>query len=470
MGNTDHTLLSGEWDLVDPRDLSVRISSETALHRRSRRRDLSAVEQGTGKQSLDLDRVLNFQSLLRQITDKLRSSLDEDRIMKAIVDGLRSALGTCCCDISIYSFDLTTSTIRYEASQKRTSAVGCTISIQESMSVYGQLLEGNYVQFCWPGEQDRWPHGWEIRHHCRGVPMEVLVCPICQLLGDENTVIGDLWLSRSIHRPFDTIEIDLVRQLADQCAIGLRQSRLYQAAQRQVEELEQLNQLKDEFVATVSHELRTPLTSLRVALKLIELAPSETKRQQYLKMANQQCDHEIALVNDLLTLQKLSSGHDEPRYQTIDLQGWFLPICEPFEEMALSQNQDLTLSCPAIQHRLITDSQSLERILRELLHNACKYTPEGGQISLEIRVSSNQLLIQVINPGHLEPEEQIRIFDKFYRARRAHISSHEGTGLGLALIKKLVESLGGSIEVSCPGDWIQFTVTIPVELETSACP
>ncbi len=422
------------------------------------------VEELVDQRAAELNRALNFQSLLQQITDKLRSSLDESQIMKAIVDGLGDALETCCCDVGIYSLDLTLSTIQYENNHEMTSAVGCTISIPDSLDIHGQLLEGNYVQFCWPGEQERWPHWWGVRQHSRGLPVEVLACPI----EDENGVIGDLWLSRPIHRPFDVIEIDLVRQLADQCAIALRQSRLYQETQRQIEELERLNQLKDEFVATVSHELRTPLTSLRMALKLIEMAPSEAKHQQYLKMANQQCDYEIALVNDLLTLQKLSSGHFEPHYQTVDLQEWLPSICEPFVEIASSQNQDLKLFYPALSHRLTIDPQCLERILRELLHNACKYTPEGGQISLEIEISCGGLLMQVTNSGELEPEEQIRIFDKFYRARRAHISSQEGTGLGLALIKKLVESLEGSIQVRSQEGWIQFATRIPCELERVA--
>ena len=118
-------------------------------------------------------------------------------------------------------------------------------------------------------------------------------------------VLGDLWLIDHKEHVFNEFEIRLVQQVANQCAIAIRQARLYKAAQAQVHELEKLNRLKDEFLSTVSHELRTPISNVKMAIHMLKNAPTEEKRQQYLKILEAESQREADLIDDLLDLQKL---------------------------------------------------------------------------------------------------------------------------------------------------------------------
>ena len=174
--------------------------------------------------------------------------------------------------------------------------------------VYHQLLEGQYFQFC-----SVFPN--PVRGH-----VAMFACPIL----DDRDVLGDLWLIHDKDHGFGDIEIRLVQQVANQCAIAIRQARLYQAAQSQVAELERLNTLKDDFLSTVSHELRTPVTSMKVALQLLgitlnqefsldeELRKPRTEQDRlarYFQILQEECEREITLINDLLDLQRLDLGN-----------------------------------------------------------------------------------------------------------------------------------------------------------------
>jgi signal transduction histidine kinase len=248
--------------------------------------------------------------------------------------------------------------------------------------------------------------------------------------------------------------------VANQCAIGLRQARLFRAAQEQVQALERLNRLKDDFISTVSHELRTPLTSMKMALKMLQMAPTGEKRAQYLAIAERECQREIELINDLLDLQRLQAGTYALSVQTLtwrELLGDLLAIAE---EQARAKGQTFQANVP-LESSITTDPLLLGRILRELLHNAVKYTPGQGSIRLEVRVEANRTRIQVRNSQEIPAEELTRIFDRFYR-----IPSHDpwkegGTGLGLALVKQMVDQLRGSIEVNSSAGWTTFTLHLP---------
>lgn len=419
------------------------------------------VEQLVEERTAELTQALKFQSLLQKITNRLLNSLDEDQIIRDIVDGLGAALDVYCCDIGFYDLEHSITKIQYEYNKAMTPAIGHVISMHEFPHIYPQLLRKQHVQICWPALRERWHDLTDPRQHLDGERLESLTCPIW----DEQGVLGDIWLFRSVNRAFSSIEIDLVKQLANQCAIALRQSRLYQASQKQVQELERLNQMKEEFVATVSHELRTPLASLRMALKLMDTATTEEKQQQYHTLATQECEREIRLVNDLLSLQQLTSGQCELQYQPLDLLEWIKPLCIPFEERALTQGQRFRICGPASMQTLYTDPSHLERVIRELLHNACKYTPEGGEISLELGLNGDRLEIEISNTGELEEEELTKIFERFYRISQVDRWKHGGTGLGLALVKELVEHMRGSINASSQNGWIQFRVSLPVQVD-----
>jgi signal transduction histidine kinase len=266
-----------------------------------------------------------------------------------------------------------------------------------------------------------------------------------------------------------------VQQVANQCAIALRQARLYQTAQAQVIALEKLHQLKDDFLNTVSHELRTPMANIKMATEMLEIIlrqagildaePNRTSR--YFQILQTECQREVNLINDLLDLARLDADVDPLMLTTIQTQVWLLCIARPFIERAQSQKQQLRLDLDTDLPPLNADVAYLERILSELLNNACKYTPLGGTITVAAHATDTAIQISVSNTGvELAVSELPRLFDRFYCIAGNDRWQHGGTGLGLALVKKLVTQLGGTIDVVSAAGQVTFTVQLPLNAST----
>ncbi len=255
-----------------------------------------------------------------------------------------------------------------------------------------------------------------------------------------------------------------------------------QAARQEADHLNQLNRLKDEFLSTVSHELRSPMANIKMATKMLEttlrieqvptkptaqallLSALQTRKvRQYLDILDQECRRELSLINDLLDLARLDAGTTILDPTQICLQAWIPAVTEPFIQRMQQQQQQLEIDISPDLPPLMTDLPSLERIISELVHNACKYTPPSEIIQITVAASSNQTEIKVSNSGvEIPVEMRDRIFDKFYRIPHNDPWKHGGTGLGLALVKKLVELLRGSISVNSQQNCTQFTVALPM--------
>lgn len=161
----------------------------------------------------------------------------------------------------------------------------------------------------------------------------------------------------------------------------------------------------------------------------------------------------------------MEAGTQLLEIESIDLNHWLPMIVKPFETRAREQSQQFNLDLAHHLPIITTDLTSLKRIVTELLHNACKYTPPHEQITIRVWVRNKNLHIQVSNSGvELPPEELPRLFDKFYRVAGVDRWKHGGTGLGLALVKRLVEHLNGSIEVCNENLLICFTIQLPLNV------
>ncbi|WP_414512071.1 response regulator [Nostoc sp. PCC 9305] len=247
--------------------------------------------------------------------------------------------------------------------------------------------------------------------------------------------------------------------------------RAIEARQKQIEQeqlvvqWEEINQLKNDFLNLVSHELRSPLSNIKMMIQMIQLSNSTEDAQRYLKLMESECDRELELVNDLLDLQRLeSSSYPVITPDALLLQQWLLWIIEPFQIRVQQHQQTLQPNLPANLPPLLSDGISLERIIVELLNNACKYTPAGGEIVLSVSHNSSEApaktIITVSNSAEIAVTELPRIFDKFYRLPNRDIWNQGGSGLGLSIVQKLVEQLQGNIEVESGNGWTTFTLTL----------
>lgn len=419
------------------------------------------LERQVQERTAQLQQSLNFEATLKRITDRVRDSLDEDQILETTVQELAQVLGVLCCNAGIYDHEHQTSTVYYEYTTTIPSARGQVFSIESESGIYAQLLQGQYFQFCHIGQEIR------IRHQ-----FAMLVCPI----KDSESTLGDLWLFKRKEDAFDEQEVRLAQQVANQCAIAIRQARLYQTAQAQVQVLEELNQLKDDFLSTVSHELRTPISNMKMAIHMLRQIPDPDRQQRYLSILQYECAREAELINDLLDLQRLVAGTKSFDPEVIQMQEWMPQILEAFYERIQSRQQNLQVTIAPDLPPLTTDLASLGRIVAELLNNACKYTPPQEQITVSINKVETQLepgadccspaaiLIQVSNSGVEIPAEALpKVFEKFYRVPGGDRWKQGGTGLGLALAQKLAEHLGGTVRVESTANLTSFTVELPIQ-------
>jgi signal transduction histidine kinase len=244
--------------------------------------------------------------------------------------------------------------------------------------------------------------------------------------------------------------------------------------QLRVEELASANHRKDEFLAMFSHELRSPLSSIRNAATLLGSELGDvTARRRAQALIERQVQRMTRLVEDILEVSRITAGGMQLHRARIDLRiivGDALETLRP--EIDLRQHR-LTVTLPALPVWLRGDAGRLEQVLVNLLGNACKYTDPGGELALRMHTEDGHAVVRVRDSGiGITPEALPHIFELFKQANEAQACDRAGLGIGLALVRSLVELHGGSVTAfsAGPGRGSEFTVRLPLEDERSSSP
>ncbi len=247
------------------------------------------------------------------------------------------------------------------------------------------------------------------------------------------------------------------------------QTKLLADARTQMERLRQANELKDEFINTIGHELRTPLTSMSLAIKMLHQEGIDLeRRQQYLTILDEQCQREIKLVSDLLKMQQLESKQLDFRPQSISIDR-FVAEQATFaaDRWLASKSLELSLHLPSESYQIDTDTESFKHIIEELLINAGKFALPNTMVEIWVTVDRATITIRIVNLSKPIPSQDLPyLFDKFRRGAGVTKQAIAGTGIGLALVKSLIEHIKGEISVvSEPIDdttaKTSFIVTLP---------
>src|SRR5688500_9968423 len=239
--------------------------------------------------------------------------------------------------------------------------------------------------------------------------------------------------------------------------------------------LTELDQLKSDFVSGVSHELKTPLTTIKVLAHLLQrLSITEKERLDYSRTIATECDRQIEFVGNLLDLSRIESGAYELTKAPVDVLQLINSCVDVDRHRSSSLGLALTTEIPEVLPKIEADFEALCRVIRGLVDNAIKYTPEGGRVTVSADIVGQNVAISVAdNGGGIHPDDLPHIFDKFFRARSTIIDSEAdkpsssalaapGVGLGLYLAKHIVEQLGGRIRVESEvGAGTVFTVLMP---------
>lgn len=225
----------------------------------------------------------------------------------------------------------------------------------------------------------------------------------------------------------------------------------------------ELDRIKSEFVSTVSHDLRSPLTAILGYVELLErVGPLNDKQRAFVQRVQASVSNITELINDLLDLGRIEAGMDE-RKILLSLRDVIAYSVEELRSQALEKQQNLMVEVDENLPPVLGDSVRLRQVVDNLVGNAIRYTPEGGEIYVRAWVEQGQVFLQVKDTGVGIPAADLpHIFEKFYRASNV-VEMVSGSGLGLAIVKSIVENHDGRIWVdSEEGKGSTFTVVLPV--------
>lgn len=233
-----------------------------------------------------------------------------------------------------------------------------------------------------------------------------------------------------------------------------------------ITELKELDRIKSELVTMVSHDLRSPLTAILSYIELLgRVGELNEQQEEFTRQAKQSVYAITSLINDLLDVNKIESGMDRQR-EPVDVEQIAYQVGDTAIRQAALKKQQFKLNAGEQLPKVMGNPTRLRQVFANLIDNAIKYTPEGGEINMNLFAEQGQLVLMVSDTGiGIPPEDQPHIFDKFYRVKGV-TTTHVGTGLGLNIVKSAVESHDGRIWVqSVPGQGTTFTVVFPPHTE-----
>ncbi|MBD2528822.1 response regulator [Nostoc flagelliforme FACHB-838] len=403
------------------------------------------------------------EALINTITSAIRSSLDPQDIFAAITQQLGQALQVDGCVLSLWTEE-----------DEFVECVALYDSFQHSENFRLPALDHNFSSNNHPSTQ-RLPYS----------QASIQENPILQqmLQTHEPVVIGNVSHSPSDVKGFDLplkmparslmfvplladgkcigsitlhegkkvrqwlpSDIDLAKAVAGQAAIAVQQSHLYQKTRQQAERLLELDKQKTEFFQNISHEFRTPITLIQGPLESA-VAAGEGLSYSQSAIALRNSRRLLRLVNQLLDLQRLNAGRMQPSFHPCDLVEFVSQIVESFRPYCEKKRLHLVTQLDECS-TVYLDMEKFDKVVYNLLSNAMKFTPEGGTISVRLKSERDRCILQVQDTGIGIVKEQIpHLFERFRQAEGSANRSYEGSGLGLALVKELVELHGGQVTV-----------------------
>jgi signal transduction histidine kinase len=280
-------------------------------------------------------------------------------------------------------------------------------------------------------------------------------------IGEE--VIGVLDVESRVPGAFDDGALDLLIRLADQIALVAHANRLLSQQTETVKRLQELDQMKSDFVAITSHELRTPITAIRGFIKTLIRSRRRFSDEQvmtFMQIIDRQSSRLARLVEDLLFVAKIEAGTVRVAREEVDVHRF---LKEVVDSQTLEGRSRVWLDVRPDVDFAVIDPQRVEQVVRNLIDNALKFSPQDSQVFLEADMDHGTLSISVTDHGVGIAEAELPyIFERFHQAGEVLTREAEGAGLGLYISKRLVEAMGGTIEVrSSPGEGSTFTVTLP---------
>jgi signal transduction histidine kinase/class 3 adenylate cyclase/ActR/RegA family two-component response regulator len=437
--------------------------------------DQAALALSQARAYEQLQELARREALVNTITAAIRSSLDPQKIFAAITQQLGQALRVDGCALSLWTkedefvqcvglYDAYQETSlvsnwseedTHEASSEAKSPASLP---QSAVPIRGNPVLQRLLETQQPvviNDLTQKPDWNLIELPLRSPSKALMVLPL--LLDDQ--IIGSISLRQNdAIRKWTEAEVTLVQVVATQAALAVQQARLYQKTRQQAERLLEVDRLKTEFFQNISHEFRTPLTLM---IGPLESAVNQMQGLPYeqAKIALRNSRRLLRLVNQLLDLQRFDAGRMQPSFRPCDLVEFCRQTIESFQPYCDKKGIQLVTDLKSCEP-IYLDLERFDKVLYNLLSNAMKFTPEDGTIFINLEPTGSYCRLQVKDTGIGIHREQIpHLFERFRQAEGSTNRSHEGSGLGLALVKELVDLHRGQISIdSVYGEGTTFTI------------
>jgi PAS domain S-box-containing protein len=297
-------------------------------------------------------------------------------------------------------------------------------------------------------------------------PARLLGSAITVPLQAQGEVFGSLTLAfdESGRRHSDD-DVKLAEELARRAAIAVAQARLYAEAQTAARRAEEANRIKDEFLATVSHELRTPLNAIVGWSAILRDRSDPATLEKGLEVIHRNARAQSKIIDDILDVSRIITGKLRLDLKPTDPSAIILEAMEVVRPSAAAKDITLSFDCEGAVPTVFADPERLQQVVWNLLSNALKFTDPGGSVSIALRREARSLVLAVTDTGRgIDVEFLPYVFDRFKQADSSTTRRAGGLGLGLAIVRHIVELHGGYVDVDSGGvgKGATFTVSIPI--------
>jgi len=289
----------------------------------------------------------------------------------------------------------------------------------------------------------------------------------CNPLLAGDRLLGTLSFASRLKDRFDADEVAFIETICKYVTVAYERLRL-------LNELKEADRRKNDFLAMLAHELRNPLAPIRTAVKVLDLEGSDAPQARWARhIIDRQVEHLTRLIDDLLDVSRITLNKLELRRQPVELSEIITGAVESSRSFIEQRGHELTVTVPPEPVFLNGDLVRLTQVFLNLLNNAVKYTERGGRIWLTADRQQNHAVVRVKDTGVGIPGDKLpHLFEMFYQVDASLERAHGGLGIGLSLVRRLVESHGGTVEARSdgPGKGSEFTVRLPVLVEEPQFP
>ncbi len=406
-------------------------------------------------------------ALLNRAGQALSATLDLEEVLTILVQEVHNLLGNVACSVWLLTLNAgIEELVCRQATGPRSEVVrGWRLAPGEGLAGWvAQSGESLYI-----------PDVRKDSRHFTGVDAETGV-EVRSLLSVPlhagPKVLGVLQVVDTVVHRFQITDVALVESLAATAAISIENAHLFAQEEHRGAELvrvlkqrQELDRLKNEFMQNVSHELRTPLAIARGYAELLDsgvLGPLLPDQQEPVSIIARRIRMLGQMIEDIATI--LANETRDLRRDPVNLTSIVQAMLGDFQAAAANQGLTLSFDVAANLPPVHGDATQLQRVVDNLVGNALKFTPAGGRIALRLWQERENLLLEVADTGIGIPAEQLeRIFERFYQVDGSATRRYGGTGLGLALVKEIVQAHGGQVTVqSKPGEGSTFCVVLPL--------